>query len=598
MRKFLYYLLILSIILTAVLSFTSCTTPDVPKESESESESEYESENITPEPFDVELVKDGTPVFTVIRPDKADAGLINVAMNLRSDLDKKLGTFVDLNIDWSMDNPDGETVYSDESVHEILVGDTNRSESLDVAKEFEGKLGYCVRYVNGKIIIWGSNAELTAIASELFLSSIDGSTNSIKADISIENNLSGDGSFIGELVKLGYRVVYPSDSRISTRMNTLSSKVASFLSSYSPDTVEKSADSKAEQDYEILIGYTNRAETAQFAEKIGPMDYGYKIIGKKIVILGGTTLMTETATEKFISDLKSGAITEFKDGTEYLWDFDTLIEDSFIHRLDSFTPVWAERFTTPEWMLDFEEKSYAITRSGGRYTSDAHRGDTDNYPENSLECIYSSILLGADIIEIDPRVTKDNVMVLMHDATLTRTTNVNSMKGKNGLPKSVNVEDWTYEQLCQLRLTQNGEITDCRIPTVYEAMLLMNDRVFVHFDNKATEKIDKNIDVYEIAKATDSKETFIYYYKLSTMETWLGYDSTDKEFSDFVAKMRTYLKTGKLRGRNITLTKEYGDAPSGWQKQYNEGVQTIFTNELEALCKYIAQNQQPFTVPK
>ena len=47
----------------------------------------------------------------------------------------------------------------------------------------------------------------------------------------------------------------------------------------------------------------------------------------------------------------------------------------------------------------------------------AHRGVQKEYPENTMASIRAAKEQGYDIIEIDPAVTKDGVLVLMHDDT-------------------------------------------------------------------------------------------------------------------------------------------------------------------------------------
>ena len=52
-----------------------------------------------------------------------------------------------------------------------------------------------------------------------------------------------------------------------------------------------------------------------------------------------------------------------------------------------------------------------------------HRGGREpGYPENSIEAFENVLKSTPAFFEIDPRVTKDSVIVLMHDATLERTT--------------------------------------------------------------------------------------------------------------------------------------------------------------------------------
>jgi len=53
----------------------------------------------------------------------------------------------------------------------------------------------------------------------------------------------------------------------------------------------------------------------------------------------------------------------------------------------------------------------------------AHRGASGLYPENTLLALQTAHKDGADLIEIDVRLTRDGHVVLLHDATLERTTN-------------------------------------------------------------------------------------------------------------------------------------------------------------------------------
>ncbi len=53
----------------------------------------------------------------------------------------------------------------------------------------------------------------------------------------------------------------------------------------------------------------------------------------------------------------------------------------------------------------------------------AHRGSSDEAPENTLASFRLALSQGADILETDLRFTRDGEIVLMHDATVDRTTN-------------------------------------------------------------------------------------------------------------------------------------------------------------------------------
>ena len=52
----------------------------------------------------------------------------------------------------------------------------------------------------------------------------------------------------------------------------------------------------------------------------------------------------------------------------------------------------------------------------------AHRGDSANYPENTLPAFISAAKMGIDVIETDVHLTKDKELVIWHDPTLERNT--------------------------------------------------------------------------------------------------------------------------------------------------------------------------------
>ncbi|MGH8427220.1 MAG: glycerophosphodiester phosphodiesterase family protein, partial [Gammaproteobacteria bacterium] len=53
-----------------------------------------------------------------------------------------------------------------------------------------------------------------------------------------------------------------------------------------------------------------------------------------------------------------------------------------------------------------------------------HRGDAIGYPENSLAAFESAARLGLHYVELDVQVTADGVPIVLHDASLERTHNL------------------------------------------------------------------------------------------------------------------------------------------------------------------------------
>jgi glycerophosphoryl diester phosphodiesterase len=59
----------------------------------------------------------------------------------------------------------------------------------------------------------------------------------------------------------------------------------------------------------------------------------------------------------------------------------------------------------------------------GRVLNIAHRGGNRIAPEHTFPAFESALAIGADVLEMDFRVTSDGILVLMHDQTVDRTTN-------------------------------------------------------------------------------------------------------------------------------------------------------------------------------
>jgi glycerophosphoryl diester phosphodiesterase len=66
-------------------------------------------------------------------------------------------------------------------------------------------------------------------------------------------------------------------------------------------------------------------------------------------------------------------------------------------------------------LIDVKDTTGTILRIG-------HRGAAGYSPENSLAALDKAIELGADLVEVDVRRTRDGVLVLFHDEQVDRTT--------------------------------------------------------------------------------------------------------------------------------------------------------------------------------
>jgi glycerophosphoryl diester phosphodiesterase len=78
----------------------------------------------------------------------------------------------------------------------------------------------------------------------------------------------------------------------------------------------------------------------------------------------------------------------------------------------------------------------------------AHRGYRAIHPENTFSAFHASIGR-CHFIELDIQISKDFVPVVIHDATLERTSNAKELYRQLGV-KTLNVSDWTLPELKSL----------------------------------------------------------------------------------------------------------------------------------------------------
>jgi glycerophosphoryl diester phosphodiesterase len=126
----------------------------------------------------------------------------------------------------------------------------------------------------------------------------------------------------------------------------------------------------------------------------------------------------------------------------------------------------------------------------------AHRGDSAHRPENTLASFASALEIGAGVVEFDVHLTRDAQVVVIHDATVDRTTDG---RGR--------VRDMTLAELRKLSAgyakrfgsTYAGE----RVPTLAETLGLLRDRARAMIEIKpeaVTDDAEGGIEAHVVAE--------------------------------------------------------------------------------------------------
>src|SRR6266542_212733 len=132
-----------------------------------------------------------------------------------------------------------------------------------------------------------------------------------------------------------------------------------------------------------------------------------------------------------------------------------------------------------------------------RKTLIAHRGASAYAPEHTLESYQLALKQNADFVEQDLQITRDGVLVCLHDLTLERTTNVKQIFSTRFREELVNgtparrwyVSDFTLRQIKRL---DAGSWFDVRfkgaqVPTFQEAIDLVRGKAGLYPETKAPE---------------------------------------------------------------------------------------------------------------
>jgi glycerophosphoryl diester phosphodiesterase len=144
----------------------------------------------------------------------------------------------------------------------------------------------------------------------------------------------------------------------------------------------------------------------------------------------------------------------------------------------------------------------------------AHRGVTLEAPENTIPAIERAIALGAALVEVDPRYTKDGQIVLMHDETLNRTTNGSGRVSEKNLAEIRQLDAGSH---------YDKKYSGTRVPTLQEVLALARGKIEVYLDLKELDPTP----LVNLVREMDAK-SYVYFrpYYFETLKRVTTADPT------------------------------------------------------------------------
>ena len=197
-----------------------------------------------------------------------------------------------------------------------------------------------------------------------------------------------------------------------------------------------------------------------------------------------------------------------------------------------FTPGQAQSTTLHTLKINSSQDLHDFFKYTGQDIPliSGHRGGTTKgFPENCIATFENTLRYTPAFFEIDPRLTKDSIIVLMHDATLDRTTT-----------GSGNVSDYTYAELQKFRLKDSeGKVTPYSIPTLDEVIKWSKGKTILNLDRKdvplpvTARKLKEHQAETNIMLTVHNAEQAKYYYQDNKNRMFSAFIRNRKEFEDF-----------------------------------------------------------------
>lgn len=240
------------------------------------------------------------------------------------------------------------------------------------------------------------------------------------------------------------------------------------------------------------------------------------------------------------------------------------------------------------------------------YLMVAHRGYSALYPENTMISFEKAVEAGCKAIELDVGMTKDGVLVVLHDVTVNRTTNGTG-----------NVHDLTWETVSQLDAGswKSPEFTGIRIPT-FESVLdrFKNENVFLVVEIKyqsaygleIIDKIANNIlkrrmENQCLIMSFNNQMTSIMKNRYSMLNTGLlGSGDTSQAKILAIGGRHSFISWQyiNLDSNIVTEWKNAGLGVNAWtintetdlQNAYNIGINMFTGNYADKLVRFAEQN--------
>ena len=361
MKKFLCIALSLMFLMGML---TSCKTDKTEGEGQT-----TEAETVTEAPMDA--ISD----YAVVRSASGDQYLGKVAVQLKKALDAASGGAIELKDDHLTGDES-----TDNDNKEILVGKTNRPESIAVYEELGDDFKFIIRQVENKLVVAAPTTELLGKAvdylSETYLKNTGDGSYPLAKDISYTSKNFEYLELVTEK-KLNYQIVYPSEiGTVSVNKMTAVRDALKSVSTTTP-TVIPDTSSQATTVKAIVLGPVNLPGVSDVIRGLPYL--GYQVIqkGSQVYYTCRDEATLWALCEQFLESIPrgkcaNGSVRLLIPGTKpvCVWDWAETIpefpsEGGTFHSIDEFSDNLYRIYYTNTTLAQYN--SYTATLEGNGF---------------------------------------------------------------------------------------------------------------------------------------------------------------------------------------------------------------------------------------
>lgn len=236
----------------------------------------------------------------------------------------------------------------------------------------------------------------------------------------------------------------------------------------------------------------------------------------------------------------------------------------------------------------------------------AHRGVPDIYPENTIPAFERAIELGADAVELDVRLTSDQVPVVFHYFYLS-----------NGTAASGTVFEYSFEQLRNIHVIAKNGKDQFQIPTLAEVLEAIGGKIDLEIEIKGPEPESAGIiagvlsrykPFWNTIEVTSYEPLLLREFQkecphiptgllFPRSEEWMELDIVTYlaiQRSKLAVARAVHLHPTQLSGEVVEQVRKYGIEIHAWDVNDEKSLETIAELAIPKICTDRFQFAQSF----